>query len=246
MTGFSTFADMYRPVASRKPVMAKAAPGAEVEELALLHAFAALSAQLAAIDGVVKPAESLAFENLFVVSGAHAERMQYWFAKHAAERASLLQYARQVTALTVGQHGLRQDIFSRYVRIAMADGPLNAAEMEWLRAVGKAFELEKDYVRLRLEQCFTLAQSPYAVLGVKPVATDSELRAAYMALVHALHPDRYQAAGASAETVAMLGQQLAAVNAAYASVVKARQKKPVFAASRFWPKRERSAKPAAA
>lgn len=244
MTTYSAFADEYfAPHRDAKKIRETVA-SETVEQLAFTHALVALAAQLAAVDGTPSKSEYLAFQNLFVAEGqADVGKIRSLFVKHVNERGSLLQYARQVTALTGNQPTLRREIFLRLVRIATADGLLNAAEMEWLRAVGKTFGLNAAMVRATLEQCFTYAeQSPYEILQVSPSVSDEKLRAAYMARVQALHPDRYQAAGASAETIAMLGQQLAMVNAAYASAQKSRAKKSAFSPSRFWGKRERSAK----
>ena len=57
-----------------------------------------------------------------------------------------------------------------------------------------------------------------------------------MERVRLLHPDRFQAAGASPETIAMLSDQLAALNAAYEQVrsMRASKKSPgtLFARTR--------------
>ncbi len=246
MTSFTAFADEYFSL-PRTPVRAASptAPTQSVEALAFTHALVALAAQLSAVDGTPKKTEYLAFQSLFVAEG-HADegKLRSLFVKHVGGNTSSLQYARQITAITTGQTGLRQEIFARFVRIATADGALNAAEMEWLRAVGHAFELSSETVRQHIAQCFTGAgTSPYSVLGVSEKVDDSQLRAAYMQRVHALHPDRFQAAGASQETIAILSQQLAAVNAAYEAASKARQKKS--SVGRFWPKRDKSAEAAA-
>ena len=249
MTAYSAFADEYFAPQRAAKKTREAVPSAQaVEQLAFTHALVALAAQLSAVDGTPKKSEYLAFQSLFVAQGdADEGKLRNLFVKHVNERGSLLQYARQVTALTGNQPTLRREIFLRLVRIATVDGLLNAAEMEWLRAVGKAFALDAAMVRTTLEQCFTTAeQSPYEILQVSPSVSDEKLRAAYMARVQALHPDRYQAAGASADTVAMLGHQLALVNAAYDSALKARAKKSAFSPARLWAKRERSAKAHAA
>lgn len=246
MTSFNAFADEYfsLPRTAARP-SASAAPTRSVESLAFTHALVALAAQLSAVDGTPKKTEYFAFQSLFVAEGeADEAKLRSLFVKHVGGSTSSLQYARQITAITTGQAGLRQEIFARFVRIATADGALNAAEMEWLRAVGQAFELDGDTVRQFIAQCFTgPSTSPYTLLGVSEKVSDSELRAAYMARVHALHPDRFQAAGASQETITMLSQQLAAVNAAYEAASKARQKKS--SVGRFWPKRDKSAQAAA-
>lgn len=247
MTSFTAFADEYfSPARTRvRQSVATAVPTQSVESLAFTHALVALAAQLSAVDGTPKKSEYFAFQSLFVAQGEADEgKLRSLFVKHVGASTSSLQYARQITAITIGQKGLRQEIFARFVRIATADGALNAAEMEWLRAVGHAFELDGDLVRQHIAQCFTgPSTSPYAILGVSEKIDDAQLRAAYMARVHALHPDRFQAAGASAETIAILSQQLAAVNAAYEAASKARQKKS--SVTRFWGKRDKSAEAAA-
>lgn len=248
MTSFNAFADEY--FSPRAPRVREAAPAPKtvpaqsVESLAFTHALVALAAHLSAVDGTPQKSEYLAFQSLFVAEGeADEAKLRSLFVKHVGAQTPSLQYARQITAITTGQLGLRQEIFARFVRIATADGMLNAAEIEWLRAVGAAFEMDAEQVRQQIEQCFTRAESsPYAVLGVAANADDAALRAAYMARVQALHPDRFQAAGASAETIAILSQQLASVNAAYDAASKARAKKY---AGRFWPKRDKSAEAAA-
>jgi DnaJ like chaperone protein len=53
--------------------------------------------------------------------------------------------------------------------------------------------------------------------------SDAEVRNRYMAQVRLLHPDRYQAAGASEDTIAMLSDKLATINAAYESIMRARE-----------------------
>jgi DnaJ-domain-containing protein 1 len=88
-------------------------------------------------------------------------------------------------------------------------------------------------------------QSPYAVLGVSEQVDDVQLRRAYLARVQALHPDQYHAAGAHAATVAMLSQQLAAVNAAYTGIVAQRAKKFAGLGRVFAPRTQRSARRAA-
>ena len=240
MTSFAAFADEYFPPRP-KAAAAPAPRPATSESLAFSHALVALAAQLAAVDGTPQPSEYRAFHGLFVAEdGTDEQKLRSLFVKHAGTGAPGLQYARQITAITTGQEGLRQEIFARLVRIATADGALNAAEMEWLRAVGAAFDLGTDWVRAQIAHCFThTGSSPYAVLGVRASVDDAALRRAYMARVQALHPDRFQAAGASAETIALLSGQLAAVNAAYEAACKTRSKKSTR--PRFWTRRDKSA-----
>lgn len=247
MTSFTAFAESYMPQPRARMAAEAASP---IESASFTHALVALAATLSAVDGMPNHAEMMAFQSLFVADGAADEaKLSTMFAKHVREQSPSLQYARQIAAMTSAPSGLRREIFVRLVRIATADGMLNAAEIEWLRAVGKVMELPAEDTRALIEQCFTHSRSPYAVIGVASNVSDDALRAAYMAKVYALHPDRYQAAGASAETIAMLSNQLACVNAAYKAALDAREKKrnSLISAARIWgAKTTRSAKAAMA
>lgn len=190
------------------------------------HALVALAAKLAAVDGVPVKAEYMAFHALFVDGdGADALHHRSLFMKRVADASPALQYARQIASACRDRSQLR-DILSRLLQIAVADAPLNAAELELLRAVADIFAMDREMFRALVAGVIApITGSPYAVIGVKPDVTDSVLRARYLARVQMLHPDRYQAAGASAETVAMLSEQVAAVNAAYSEIRAQRAKK---------------------
>jgi DnaJ like chaperone protein len=208
-------------------MVAPSVPDYRLESAAFVHALIALSAKVATIDGAPTKAEYAAFQALFVDGKlADAAQMRSLFVQRAGDTSSPLQYARQVAAMTVGQEALHRDLLARLMQVALADGALNAAELELLRAVSDVLAIDKDTFRTIIGQGMVPVNgSPYEVLGVSPRVTDEELREQYMARVQKLHPDRYQAAGASAETIAMLSEQLAAVNAAYHNVSKARAKK---------------------
>jgi DnaJ like chaperone protein len=161
------------------------------------------------------------------------------FVKRVTDTSPALQYAREIARMTVGQTALHQDLLTRLLRIATADAALNAAELELLRAIADALGVAKETFRALVTQVMApLGASPYTILGINAGVTDAELRTHYMSQVQKLHPDRYQAAGASAETVAMLSDQLAAVNAAYQTVQKLRAKKsPLLSHGAWWGRR---------
>lgn len=201
-------------------------PRALPHETALFqHAIAALAAKLAVVDGPVSKAEYHAFEALFIEAGSDTEKLRAHFLKHLNDRAPAMQFARQIARMTGDDTALRCRLLGRLLAVATADAALNAVEMEFLRAVADAFGIERETFRSMAAQHRVPATSPYEVLGVTASISDAQLRARYMAKVQMLHPDRYVAAGASAETVALLSDQLAAVNAAYQQVRTSRAKK---------------------
>lgn len=209
------------PVAANMPEKSTV----RAENAAFAHALVALSAKLAAVDGAVNAAELTAFTRLFVGDKLEdAGRLKSLFVKHLSDDSSTLQYARHVLNATYGRAGLHLELIERLL-LAIADGKLNAAECEWLRAVAAVLHIDGDHFKSLLSRHVVKEGSPYEVLGVTPSVSDDELRAHYMVQVQKLHPDRYQAAGATPATIAMLSDQLAAINAAYDSVCRQRAKK---------------------
>ena len=208
-----------------------------IESASFAHALVALAAKLAAVDGVPNKAEYAAFHALFIETESEASTFRNLFLKHVTDTSSALQYARQIVSSTKGDQVLHLELMNRLIRIANADAALNAAELEFLRAVANIFALDKEQFRSLIARAMIPATaSPYEILGISSRVSDQDLRDHYMTRVQMLHPDRYQAAGASAETIAMLSDQLAAVNAAYQTVQKLRAKKSSRneAAPRWW------------
>jgi DnaJ like chaperone protein len=224
---YSSFASipLFRGMFEQKQsVVTKQAPLAH-ESAAFTHALVALAAKLAVVDGQVTKAEYYAFQALFLGGASQADRLRSQFVKHLEDRSTALQFARQILSMTQGNAALHRDLLQRLLSIATADAALNAAEMEMLRAIADVFGVSREEFKSMVAMHMVPAKSPYAVLGVTSSITDEELRARYMAQVQKMHPDRYLAAGASPETVSLLSDQLAALNAAYQQIRASRAKK---------------------
>lgn len=214
--------------AQEEAVPANAPQGshARTQDAVFAHALVALAAKLAAVDGAANSAELAAFTNLFVGGEVQETgRLKSLFVKHLSDDSSAIQYARQVLNATYGQASLHLELMERLLTLATADGKLNAAECEWLRAIAAVLHIEGEQFKSLIARHVVQEGSPYEVLGVAPSVNDDELRAHYMAQVQKFHPDRYQAAGATAATIAMLSDQLASINAAYEAVCRQRSKK---------------------
>ena len=115
-----------------------------------------------------------------------------------------------------------RDVFECLFNIAAADGVLHTAEEAFLRTVAEKFAFsEREYQAVR---CLFVHDetSPYTVLGVEPGISNSALKAHYRSLVRETHPDKLAAEGVPAEFLVIADRKLAAINAAYDAIVKAR------------------------
>lgn len=197
-----------------------------LQDVEFTHALVALAAKLVAADGKPTTAEYTAFRSLFPLNEGGNAKLRSLFIKSMNDRAPALQYARRVATLYPGADALYREVLDRLLKVATADGALNAAEHELLRAVAQLFDVPMEEWRQMVAGYIRPAQAnAYAILGAHKRMSDAELRNRYMAQVRRLHPDRYQAAGASDDTIAMLSDKLAAINAAYESIMRAREAK---------------------
>lgn len=209
---------------------------AQLESVAFNHALVALAAKLACVDGAPNKAEYAAFHALFDEGDiTDIARNRSIFVQRVTDNSSALQYARQIATMSYGNADLHVELMERLLRIATSDSALNAAEIELLRAVADILALPRETFRdLMAKTMVKPTASPYEILGIHSRASDEELREHYMSRVQKLHPDRYQAAGASSETIAMLSDQLAAVNAAYKTIQNSRGKKSARGDQQGW------------
>lgn len=211
------FAPAGTPVAPAYPLL---------EDAAFTHALVGLAAKLVGVDGNPTKAEYAAFVSLFPMGQGGEAKLRSLFVKAMNDAAPALQYARTIKSMHPEASALHREVLDRLLKVASADGALNAAEHELLRAVAKVFGFSAEDWRLMMTGYLRPAKgNAYSVLGAHKKMTDEQLRERYMAQVRMLHPDRYRGAGASEETIAMLSEKLAVVNAAYESIMRAREGK---------------------
>lgn len=197
-----------------------------LQDVEFSHALVGLAAKLTAVDGNPTAAEYAAFCSLFPMADTNPAKLRSLFVKAMNDPAPAMQYARAIKTLHPEATALHREVLDRLLKVAGADATLNAAEHELLRAVAKVFDISSEEWRALMAQHLRPSgANAYTILGATKKMTDAQLREKYMTQVRLLHPDRYQAAGASDDTIAMLSDKLAVINAAYDSIMRAREMK---------------------
>ena len=189
-------------------------------------AVVALSAKLAKCDGPVTRAEIDGFKRHFRVPAESAREVGRLFDQARDTPDGFEGYAAQLGTSFADSRGVLEDVLAGLFGIARADGPVNAAELEFLARCARGFGLEgAAWERARggtaRVQADTAAD-PYAVLGIPRSATDEAVRAAWKQLMRENHPDGLAAKGVAAEFVSRATEKVANINAAWDRVKRER------------------------
>ncbi|MCR4266062.1 DnaJ family molecular chaperone [Nitratireductor sp. ZSWI3] len=189
-------------------------------------AIIALSAKMAKADGVVTPDEVQAFHEIFAVPREEMANVSRLYRLAQQDVAGFEAYARQMAGLC-GYGGpnclVLEDILDALFHIAKADGVIHERENEFLQRVAEIFSIEEAHFEQILSRhAITGDGDPYLVLGVGRDATFDDVKKRYRKLVLDNHPDRLIARGVPEEFLAIANTRIAAINAAFERIEKAR------------------------
>lgn len=190
--------------------------------VAFTIAFVAMAAKLSKADGVSVPVERAAFDEVYHVPDAERENVRHLFDLARRDVAGFESYAERIGGYLHEDPALLHDVFECLFHVALADGVLHAAEERFLHSVADRFGLDAhDFEEIR---SFHVRDpgNPYLVLGLRPDATDAEIKARHRQLVLENHPDKHAARGVPDEFLVMVTAKLAAINAAYDTIQRAR------------------------
>ena len=176
----------------------------------------ALGAKMARVDGEVSETEIDAFRAFFQVPSGEEANVQRFFDLAKRDAGGFETYARQVAALFPDAPEILENVIEGLFSIAQADGQIDAAEADYLAKVARLFGLESSrFERAKAAALGVMECEPCIVLGIDPLATDEQIREAWLRQVRANHPDRLMAQGLPEEAIAVANRKLALINDAY-------------------------------
>jgi DnaJ like chaperone protein len=198
-------------------------PQAPERSIAFTIGMIALGAKIAKADGIVTIDEVAAFKRIFHVPPDELANVAKIFNYAKRDVAGYDAYARQIARLFTSRPQILEDVMDGLFYIATADGRFHQHEFDYLEKVSQIFGFgEREFARIRARHVSPPKDDPYVILGIEPGLSDREIKARYRALVRANHPDRHIAAGVPPELIDIATKRLAAINAAYRSIARAR------------------------
>ncbi len=189
----------------------------------LAAALIALSAKMAAADGRVTQAELVAFRDIFHGDGPAARHATRLFDLARQTTRGFEAYARRVARRWRAYPALLEDVLDGLFHVALADGTITDAECAYLTRVAELFGFsEREFRRIRASHGALDSADPYLILGVDPDISDSDLNRAWRRMAAQNHPDALIARGAPPELRRLGEEKMAAINAAYQEILRAR------------------------
>ena len=189
---------------------------------AFTMAFVGLAAKMAKADGVAVTTEADAFERCFHVRPSQLASIRRVYDLAKADVAGYDYYAQKISRLLVDEPAMLRAVLECLFVIATADGVLHEREDHYLHDVAATFGIGESEFRALHHLFVMVPGNPYLVLDMPPTATDAELRQRYLHLVRENHPDALASRGVPQEFQALADRKLAAINAAYEEIRRAR------------------------
>jgi DnaJ like chaperone protein len=187
-----------------------------LREMAFTIGVIALGAKMAGADGKVSEVEIEAFRNFFRVPPGQERNVERFFNLAKRDVAGFETYARQLAALFPDAPEILENVLEGLFDIAKADGQIDVPEAEYLAEVARIFGLDSNrFERAKAAAMGVIECEPCIILGIDPLATDEEIREAWLRQVKAHHPDRLIAEGLPEEAIAVANRKLALINDAY-------------------------------
>lgn len=196
----------------------------KVGDTGVAAALIALGAKLAKADGVVSREEITAFRNVFQSDEAVQDGVARFFNLAAQTTLGFEAYGKIVYRRYKSRPDILEDVLDGLFHIALADGIVSEAEMQFLQTVSAIFHFdERTFARIRIAHLGRASDDPYLILGIEEDVSDAGLKKAYRMMAASHHPDRLMARGLPSELQTLATHKMAMINKAYAEIVKMRK-----------------------
>jgi len=184
-----------------------------------------LSAKLAKCDGPVNRHEIDTFKRCFRIPPEATREIGRLFDQARTRTDDFEPFAAELAQAFTDQRLVLEDMLVALFAIARSDGALNPEETDFLRRVHRTMGLSGaswDRAESGAARPSSDEMDAYAVLGLKPGASDDEIRQTWRQLMRENHPDSMTARGVPEAVIAKTGDKVARINAAWDRIKRER------------------------
>lgn len=195
----------------------------QVNDADFAMALIGLGAKMAKADGQVSRSEIRAFYQVFKPPPEGREALDRAFELAMQTTLGFDGYARRLAKRFRCYPAILEDVLDGLFHVAKADGTVTPDEMEFLSRVADIFGFsEAEFRRIRSAHVEPDEDDPYVILGIDADISDLDLKRAYRRIASQNHPDRMIARGAPPEILRIADEKMAAINAAYGTILHER------------------------
>ncbi len=185
-----------------------------------------LSAKLSKCDGPVHRQEIDTFKRLFRIPPESVRDIGRLFDQARDSADDFEEYADILGQAFADNRGTLEEVLVALFAIARADGPINRAELDFLRRVHRGLGLDQ----VSWDRAWNGAPGrsasdepdPYDILGLDRSADPEAIRARWKDLMRENHPDSLIARGVPTEFIAKASDRVARINAAWDRIKRER------------------------
>lgn len=191
-----------------------------------------LGAKMAKADGRVSREEIAAFRRVFHFANASTAEISRIFDQARQTTSGYEPYAARLAQVFRRHPAVLEEVLTGLFFVAIADQTgLSMPKVVFLRRVATIFGFtETDFFRIAARSGVRLPgqtqavkrDESFAVLGLPETASNQDIKRTYRVLIRKHHPDKLASQGLPPELMAQATEKMKRINAAYATICKAR------------------------